>query len=158
MVDAYLSLGSNIGERETQLQLAIEQLNMTPGIRVKRVSPIYETKPVGYVDQPDFLNLCVSIETNLPPFQLLQACLEIETRLHRVRKERWGPRTIDIDILLYGKSIIEDEHLSIPHPRMSERAFVMIPLNDIASDVIEPRSNKLIRTLVQPDDSVVKYK
>ncbi|MBI5975539.1 2-amino-4-hydroxy-6-hydroxymethyldihydropteridine diphosphokinase [Staphylococcus canis] len=157
MTDAYLSLGSNIGQREAQLHTAIENLDTIDDIKVVTVSPIYETKPVGYVDQPDFLNVCVHIQTSLTPHQLLDACLEIEQRLHRVRKERWGPRTIDIDILLYGTSVVEDDRLSLPHPRMVERAFVMVPLNDIAPNVIEPRSKQRIQDLVQHDDSVVKY-
>ncbi|MGV3243223.1 2-amino-4-hydroxy-6-hydroxymethyldihydropteridine diphosphokinase [Staphylococcus sp. 11261D007BR] len=157
MKDVYLSLGSNIGQREDQLNDAIDQLNHREGITVKEVSPIYETKPVGYVEQPDFLNICVHIQTTLAPKALLNHCLEIEQQLHRVRKERWGPRTIDIDILLFGTDIIEEPDLIVPHPRMTERAFVMIPLNDIAPNQIEPRTQKSIRTLVQPDDSVVRY-
>ena len=158
MVEAYLGLGSNIGDREQQLKEAIERLRHEEGIQVQRVSSVYETKPVGYVEQPDFLNLCVQVQTTLAPEILLERCLNIEQALHRVRKERWGPRTMDIDVLLYGDSIIETERLTVPHPRMTERAFVMIPLNEIASQVIEPRSQQAIQSLVQPDATVVKYK
>ncbi|RIL73104.1 2-amino-4-hydroxy-6-hydroxymethyldihydropteridine diphosphokinase [Staphylococcus devriesei] len=158
MVQAYLGLGSNIGEREQQLQEAINMLNNTDGIEVVNVSPIYETAPVGYTEQPNFLNLCIEIATELTPQALLKSCFEVEQRLHRVRKIRWGPRTLDVDILLYEDNIIEEDNLVVPHPRMSERAFVLIPLNDIASDKIEPRSQKPIRDLVIADDTVKKYK
>ena len=104
------------------------------------------------------MNLCLEIETELSPQQLLKHCLDIEQQLHRVREIRWGPRTLDIDILLYSDNIIETDNLSIPHPRMQERAFVLIPLNDIASDKKDPRLNQKIHDLVFPDDTVKKYK
>lgn len=157
MIDVYLGLGSNIGDREQQLKSAVERLDQVTDIHVQQVSSMYETKPVGYVVQPDFLNVCLHIKTSLSPEVLLQQCLDIEKELHRVRKVRWGPRTIDIDVLLYGDQIIESEQLIVPHPRMTERAFVMIPLNEIASHVIEPRSKKTIQSLVHPDETVVKY-
>ena len=132
MVKAYLGLGSNIGEREIQLQEAIKILDSFKGVEVTQISDIYETEPVGYTEQPLFLNLCVEIETNLNPQDLLARCLDVEQQLHRVRVISWGPRTLDVDILLYDDLIIEEENLSIPHPRMTERAFVLTPLNDIA--------------------------
>lgn len=134
MVQAYLGLGSNIGDRKQQLLKAIDLIGNIKGIKVTKQSSIYETAPIGYTDQPNFLNLCLEIETELSPQQLLKHCLDIEQQLHRVREIRWGPRTLDIDILLYSDNIIETDNLSIPHPRMQERAFVLIPLNDIASD------------------------
>ncbi|GJF53048.1 2-amino-4-hydroxy-6-hydroxymethyldihydropteridine diphosphokinase [Staphylococcus argenteus] len=158
MIQAYLGLGSNIGDRENQLNEAIKMLNEYDGIDVLKVSSIYKTAPVGYTEQPNFLNLCIGIETTLSVSELLERCLDVEARLHRVRKERWGPRTIDVDILLYGNEITELPNLSVPHPRMNERAFVLIPLNDIATDVIEPRSNLKIKDLVPNDESVVLYK
>ncbi|MCQ9292212.1 2-amino-4-hydroxy-6-hydroxymethyldihydropteridine diphosphokinase [Staphylococcus hyicus] len=157
MIDVYLGLGSNIGDREQQLQSAVERLDQVTGIHVQHTSSMYETKPVGYVEQPDFLNVCLHIKTTLSPEALLHQCLRIEKELHRVREVRWGPRTIDIDVLLYGDEIIESEQLIVPHPRMTARAFVMIPLNEIAAHVIEPRSKKTIQSLVQPDETVVKY-
>ncbi|AJC96942.1 2-amino-4-hydroxy-6-hydroxymethyldihydropteridine diphosphokinase [Staphylococcus hyicus] len=157
MIDVYLGLGSNIGDREQQLQSAVERLDQVTGIHVQHMSSMYETKPVGYVEQPDFLNVCLHIKTTLSPEALLHQCLRIEKELHRVREVRWGPRTIDIDVLLYGDEIIESEQLIVPHPRMTARAFVMIPLNEIAAHVIEPRSKKTIQSLVQPDETVVKY-
>lgn len=138
MVQAYLGLGSNIGDRKQQLLKAIDLIGNIKGIKVTKQSSIYETAPIGYTDQPNFLNLCLEIETELSPQQLLKHCLDIEQQLHRVREIRWGPRTLDIDILLYSDNIIETDNLSIPHPRMQERAFVLIPLNDIASDKKDP--------------------
>lgn len=158
MVQAYLGLGSNIGDRKQQLLKAIDLIGNIKGIKVTKQSSIYETAPIGYTDQPNFLNLCLEIETELSPQQLLKHCLDIEQQLHRVREIRWGPRTLDIDILLYSDNIIETDNLSIPHPRMQERAFVLIPLNDIASDKKGPRLNQKIHDLVFPDDTVKKYK
>ena len=158
MVQAYLGLGSNIGDRKQQLLKAIDLIGNIKGIKVTKQSSIYETAPIGYTDQPNFLNLCLEIETELSPQQLLKHCLDIEQQLHRVREIRWGPRTLDIDILLYSDNIIETDNLSIPQPRMQERAFVLIPLNDIASDKKDPRLNQKIHDLVFPDDTVKKYK
>lgn len=158
MVQAYLGLGSNIGDRKQQLLKAIDLIGNIKGIKVTKQSSIYETAPIGYTDQPNFLNLCLEIETELSPQQLLKHCLDIEQQLHRVREIRWGPRTLDIDILLYSDDIIETNNLSVPHPRMQERAFVLIPLNDIASDKKDPRLNQKIHDLVFPDDTVKKYK
>lgn len=158
MIQAYLGLGSNIGDRESQLNDAIKILDEYDGINVSNISPIYETAPVGYTEQPNFLNLCVEIQTTLTVLQLLECCLKTEECLHRVRKERWGPRTLDVDILLYGEEMIDLPKLSVPHPRMNERAFVLIPLNDIAANVIEPRSKLKVKDLVFVDDSVKRYK
>ncbi|MCG7340189.1 2-amino-4-hydroxy-6-hydroxymethyldihydropteridine diphosphokinase [Staphylococcus sp. ACRSN] len=158
MLNAYLGLGSNIGDREAQLNEAIRILNNSNGVEVTNTSPIYETEPVGYVDQPQFLNLCLEVQTSLTAQDLLKLCMETEQQLHRVRDIHWGPRTLDIDILLYGNQIIDDSNLIVPHPRMIERAFVLIPLNDIATNVVEPHSNKKIGNLVTPDNSVKKYK
>ena len=158
MVKAYLGLGSNIGNRELQLNEAIKILHANQGIQVTQVSHIYETEPVGYTNQPKFLNLCIEIETELNPQSLLKCCSATEQQLHRKREIRWGPRTLDVDILLFGDQIIEQDNLSVPHPRMKERSFVLIPLNDIATNQIEPISNKSIGQLVVTDNSVKKYK
>ncbi|MDS3947915.1 2-amino-4-hydroxy-6-hydroxymethyldihydropteridine diphosphokinase [Staphylococcus epidermidis] len=158
MVKAYLGLGSNIGNRELQLNETIKILHAYQGIQVTQVSHIYETEPVGYTNQPKFLNLCIEIETELNPQSLLKCCLATEQQLHRKREIRWGPRTLDVDILLFGDQIIEQDNLSVPHPRMKERSFVLIPLNDIATNQIEPISNKSIGQLVVTDNSVKKYK
>lgn len=156
MTDVFLGLGSNVGDRENQLKEAIRLLDEQPGIKVVKVSSFYETEPVGYVDQPDFLNLCVEIQTELSPKAVLESGLAIEQQLHRVRKERWGPRTLDIDILLYGDQIIEEEGLTIPHPRMTERAFVLIPLQEIAPNKVEPRTQTKIKDITVPNETVKK--
>lgn len=156
MTDVFLGLGSNVGDRENQLKEAIRLLDEQSGIKVVKVSSFYETEPVGYVDQPDFLNLCVEIQTELSPKAVLERGLAIEQQLHRVRKERWGPRTLDIDILLYGDQIIEEEDLTIPHPRMTERAFVLIPLQEIAPNKIEPRTQTKIKDITVPNETVKK--
>ncbi|MHD0398597.1 2-amino-4-hydroxy-6-hydroxymethyldihydropteridine diphosphokinase [Staphylococcus simulans] len=156
MTDVFLGLGSNVGDRENQLKEAIRLLDEQPGIQVVKVSSFYETEPVGYVDQPDFLNLCVEIQTELSPKAVLESGLGIEQQLHRVRKERWGPRTLDIDILLYGDQIIEEEDLTVPHPRMTERAFVLIPLQEIAPNKVEPRTQTKIKDITVPKETVKK--
>lgn len=138
MNQAFISIGSNIGERHLYLTKAIEALNSRVDTTVEKVSSIYETAPVGYTDQADFLNLVISIRTSLSPNHLLAVCQEIEKESGRERTIRWGPRTVDLDILLYNEVNIASEHLVIPHPRMAERAFVLIPLLEIAADVKEP--------------------
>ena len=136
MHPAYLGLGSNLGDRHGHLAAAIRRLHATPGIRIVNVSCVYETKPVGYTAQPDFLNLAVTVATTLPPHVLLDACLRIETELGRVRLERWGPRTVDLDLLSYGEVLLDDNRLTLPHPRMLERGFVLVPLAEIAPELI----------------------
>ncbi|BCU53217.1 2-amino-4-hydroxy-6-hydroxymethyldihydropteridine diphosphokinase [Staphylococcus auricularis] len=158
MVHAYLGLGSNVGDRVAQLEEAIRLLNEADNVTVTQRSSIYETEPVGYVDQPQFLNQCVEVETSLTPNALLEVCQYIEQQLHRVRTIRWGPRTLDVDILLYDDKIIKEDDLTVPHPRMLERSFVLIPLNEIAADVIEPQSQQSIQSFVEADDSVKKFK
>jgi 2-amino-4-hydroxy-6-hydroxymethyldihydropteridine diphosphokinase len=130
-VRAFLALGSNMGERETYLAQAVQALHGKDGITVTGLSSVYETDPVGFVDQDAFLNMVVRVETELEPLQLLSTVMEIEQDLGRVRTIRWGPRTIDIDILLYGDERVELSDLTIPHPAMAERAFVLIPLSDV---------------------------
>jgi len=128
---AYVALGSNIGNREELLEKAVFALDAHPHIRVARLSAIYETDPVGYTDQPPFLNMVIAVETSLEPTNLLRELLACEERLGRVRQIRWGPRTIDLDLLLYDNVRMEDVDLILPHPRMLERAFVLVPLNDV---------------------------
>lgn len=131
MVRAYLSLGSNIGDRRGFLNKAVELLESHNSINVKKCSSFYETEPQGYIDQDDFINCVVLIETELRPFELLKFCQEIEKRLKRKRILRWGPRTIDVDILTFDNIIINSDELTVPHERMFERAFVMVPLAEI---------------------------
>ncbi len=132
MTSVYLSLGSNIGDKKAYLLSAIERLEQLDKTVVKSVSSFYETAAWGKTDQDDFLNICCELETDLAPQELLLACQKIEKDLKRVRHEHWGPRTIDIDILLYGDETIATENLNVPHPYMTERAFVLVPLEEIA--------------------------
>lgn len=131
----FLSLGSNLGDRRKNLQLAIKALNASAG-RVIKKSKTYETKPHGVKNQPMFLNCCIEIETNLKPLKLLAACQKIEKLLGRLKSEKGKmlPRTIDIDILFYGNEIINTPKLTLPHPRIAEREFVLKPLAEIAPD------------------------
>ncbi len=129
---AYLSIGSNIGDRLHHLTEAVRALHVQEGLTVTSVSSIYETAPVGFTDQADFLNMVVFVETALAAQDLLGVCQKIEHVLGRVRDIRWGPRTVDLDILLYNNDNIETKNLIVPHPRMYERAFVLIPLLEIA--------------------------
>ncbi len=131
MREAYIGLGSNLGDRERFLTDAVRRLNEHASVRVTRCSSIYETSPVGYVEQPAFLNMAVAVETSLTPEQLLVVQLGIEQRLGRTRTVRWGPRTIDLDMLLYDRLERHSPNLELPHPRMFERAFVLIPLLEI---------------------------
>ena len=133
---AYLGLGGNLGDRRALLAEALTRLAATPEVRIARVSPVYETKAVGIADQPDFLNLVVELETTLTPHALLDHCLAIEHHLGRIRRERWGPRTIDLDVLWVGDHAFHDERLTLPHPRLHERAFVLAPLAELAPDLI----------------------
>lgn len=128
---ALLALGGNLGDRAETLGRALAALAALPGSRLLAVSPAYETDPVGRLDQPAFLNLCAALETRLRPRELLAAGLAIETRLGRVRAERNGPRTCDIDLLFHGEVALEEPGLALPHPRWAERGFVVFPLRDL---------------------------
>jgi 2-amino-4-hydroxy-6-hydroxymethyldihydropteridine diphosphokinase len=128
---AYLGLGSNVGDRLAHLQGAVDGLGSTPGVMVVAVSPVYETDPVGGQPQDDYLNAVVAVETELGPRALLGVAQDLEARAGRVRAERWGPRTLDVDVLLVGDATVDDDDLVVPHPRMRERAFVLVPLADL---------------------------
>jgi 2-amino-4-hydroxy-6-hydroxymethyldihydropteridine diphosphokinase len=130
---AYVGLGANLGDREEMLQRAVELLAAEPGIEVVAVSSFRETEPVGYVDQPAFLNGACAVETELSPRDLLDRLLAIERVLGRERGKgpRWGPRTIDLDLLLYGQETVEEPGLTVPHPRLSERSFALEPLVEL---------------------------
>ena len=130
-----LGFGSNIGDREENIRLAIQFLGDDPLIEVLHVSSLYETEPVGKKDQPAFLNAVASIVTDYGPEQLLATCLRVERKLGRVRTLRWGPRTIDIDILVYNDVCMKTDTLTLPHPRILERRFVLVPLQEIAGDL-----------------------
>lgn len=131
MNQAYLSIGSNMGDRLSFLQQAVQLLVEEAAVTVETVSDVYETEPVGYTDQAAFLNIAVSLTTSLDAHALLEVCQKVEQELGRKRIIRWGPRTVDLDILLYNEENIESDVLQVPHPRMHERAFVLIPLVSI---------------------------
>ena len=154
MKTVYLALGSNLGDRRGNLRAAIENMK-SAGISVLRESPIYETEPVGYTAQRWFLNMVVEAETALFPMQLLTRAGKIERTLGRVRTIPNGPRTIDIDILLYGTAVVRTPRLEIPHPRMHERRFVLVPLADLAPDLRHPVSRKTVRQMLNEAPSGV---
>ena len=133
-VSAYVGIGSNLGDRLENLRSAVRNLSRTPDVRVVRSSSVYETAPVGGPQQGDFLNAVVEISTELEPHALLEALQRIENELGRLRAERNGPRTIDLDLLLYGNEEIAEPDLTVPHPRMLERAFVVVPLTELGAD------------------------
>jgi 2-amino-4-hydroxy-6-hydroxymethyldihydropteridine diphosphokinase len=133
---AYLAVGSNLGDRLANIAQALDGLGRAPGVFVASVSSVYVTDPVGKTDQPDFYNAVAELRSELGPEELLEACSGIEQRLGRVRTERWGPRTIDLDLLTYDELRLSSERLVLPHPRMLERAFVLIPLAEIAPELV----------------------
>jgi 2-amino-4-hydroxy-6-hydroxymethyldihydropteridine diphosphokinase len=136
---AYIGLGANLGDREAMLRSALEQLGAEPGIDVMAVSKLRDTDPVGITDQPRFLNAAAAVETDLTARELLDRLLGIERRLGRTREApRFGPRTIDLDLLLYGDEQIDDPGLEVPHPRLHERLFALEPLADLDPDLVVP--------------------
>ena len=147
MAVAYLGLGSNLGNRRENLDSAVRRLDEQNEISVTERSSLYETEPYGKTDQPDFINMCVEVETRISPLELLENVLAIEHELGRVRKEVWGPRTIDIDILLNEDLELSLDDLSIPHTEMHRRAFVLDPLAEIAGGRIHPRFGKTVQML-----------
>jgi len=148
MNEVYIGLGSNLGERETFLKDAIKLLRENKEIKLEKQSSIYETAPVGYKEQGHFLNMVIKVKTSLSHLQLLDVCQKIEDELGRERTTKNGPRTIDLDILLYNKENRDLGRLRIPHPRLHERAFVLVPLHEIAPDLIMPTSGKHIEDLI----------
>ena len=144
----YLIIGGNMGERENNLLECKDLIIKAIGEIIKE-SPIYETAAWGKTDQPSFLNQVFFLESNLNPHQILATCLAIESKMGRIRHEKWEARKIDIDILLFNDEVIDEEDLSIPHPHMKNRRFVLKPLTDIAPDVLHPVYNKTIKELLQ---------
>ena len=133
MIRAYVGLGANLGDREGTIRRAVELLGAEPGVEVVAVSALRETDPVGYADQPRFLNGAAAVETELAPRELLDRLLAVERELGRVRGEgpRYGPRAIDLDLLLYGDRVVDLPGLTVPHPRLAERRFVLEPLHEL---------------------------
>lgn len=158
MTAAHIALGSNLGNRAANLRTALEMLAQTAGISITAVSAIYETAPVGGPEQDPYLNACAALVTKLTPTRLLLMMLDIEKKMGRVRKVRWGPRIIDLDLLLYEKVMMNTPLLELPHPRMSGRDFVLIPLADIAPDQDIPGLNQTVAVVLagRPKNEEVK--
>jgi 2-amino-4-hydroxy-6-hydroxymethyldihydropteridine diphosphokinase len=149
---AYIGLGANLGPREVTLLRAADLLAGEPGIEVLEISQLRETDPVGDVEQPSFLNGAVAVETTLSPRDLLDVLLRIERELGRVRDgERWGPRTIDLDLLLYGEEVVDQEGLRVPHPRLYERRFALEPLTDLEPELEIPGRGRVSEVLAELD-------
>ena len=148
---AYVGLGSNLGDREATIRRAVELLGERPGVEVVAVSTLRDTDPVGYEDQPRFLNGAVALEVDLPPRALLEELLAVERELGRDRphETRWGPRTIDLDLLLYGEETVDEPGLTVPHPRLAERQFVLEPLYELAPELTLP-DGRTVRDLAAP--------
>lgn len=158
MPTVYLGLGSNVGDREDYLKRAVELLDKHPLIEVKQVSSYYETEPLEYPDQSWFVNAAVEMETALLPMPLLDALQGIEKKLQRQRTMRWGPRTIDLDILLYGEELVSETRLQIPHIRMHDRTFVLVPLAEIAPDLVHPVMGQTMSELLETQPNKTAYR
>ncbi|WP_163527995.1 2-amino-4-hydroxy-6-hydroxymethyldihydropteridine diphosphokinase [Halobacillus ihumii] len=156
MTKAYIALGSNISPRKQYLTEAIDMLDKHEEIILAKQSKIYQTAPVGYTEQNDFLNMVIEVDTVLQPLQLLDYCQTIEQNLGRRRIIKWGPRTIDLDILLYNDENMKAERLTIPHPYMHERAFVIVPLAEVNPEANLPTLMKTAKEVLQqlPDEDV----
>lgn len=146
-VFAFLGLGSNVGDRMAHLQGGVDLLHAARGIRVDAVSGVYETAPVGGPTQDDFLNLAVRVATTRSPRGLLRACHDVERVNDRERTVRWGPRTLDVDILLYDDRVISTRRLEVPHPRLTERAFALVPLIEVAPGAALPDGRSLVQVV-----------
>jgi len=145
---AYIGIGSNLGDRKENCFRAVQLLKEN-NISVLKESSLYETEPWGVKDQPKFINMVVMLETTKTPMELLNTLKSIESKMGRRPSKRWGPREIDLDILLYGDMIVDEEELKIPHPLLEKREFVLIPLSEIAPDLIHPISGKTISELLK---------
>jgi len=140
----FIGLGSNLGEREAMIRAALEDLSRLPETRLVKASSLYDTEPVGEVDQPNFLNAVAQLDTELTARQLLWNLLLIEKRLGRVRTQRWGPRTIDLDLLLYGSLVLEEPELKVPHPELTRRSFVLVPLVELDPLLVHPGTGETL--------------
>lgn len=146
---AFLGLGSNVGERLDNLQRGVDVVDADARTHVEAVSPVYETEPVGGPEQEPFLNAAARVRTRRTPAGLLRLCHAAERASARVRRQRWGPRTLDVDILLYGSRVVAARRLEIPHPRLAERPFALVPLADVAGGVALPRGGSLSEQLAR---------
>lgn len=150
---AYIGIGSNLGEPQIHCLDAVERLGALPGTRVTALSPWYLSRPVGVVDQGWFVNGVAGLETRLPARELLEALLAIEADMGRIRKQRWEARVIDLDLLLYGTRRIRDENLTVPHPRLHLRRFVLVPLQDLDPALVHPVLGREIGELLDGLDA-----
>lgn len=155
--DIFISLGSNLGDREKNLLNAIELIATLPGTELVAQSHIYTTAAWGKTDQPDFLNMVIHIRSRLLPAGLMESLLQLEEKMGRIRNDHWGPRSIDMDILFYGEEILHIPHLTLPHPEIQNRNFVLLPLNEIAPEFIHPVLKKTVAQLLEdsPDQLAV---
>ena len=151
MTRAYVGLGANLGLREETIRRAVELLGRTPGLDVVAVSELRETDPVGVMDQPRFLNGAAALETSLTAGELLDLLLDVERELGRVRVERWGPRVIDLDLLLYGDETLDEPGLRVPHPRLNERRFALEPLAELDPELAIPGRGRVSALLAALD-------
>jgi len=147
MATAYIGLGSNLGDSRRILEQAVVALGQLAAIRISSVSSVFVTVPVGGVEQPEFSNQALRVETALPPHELLRVLLEVESRFGRTREVHWGPRTLDLDLLLYDDAVLNTPDLTLPHPRLHERGFVLGPLLELAPDLRHPAMGETIRDL-----------
>ncbi len=147
--NVYIALGSNIENREEYLRLGLKLLSSHPKIHLTKISSIYETDPIGYLDQPSFLNMVAEANVDISALELLQFTQNIEKKAQRKKTIHWGPRTLDLDILLYNQENIKMDELCIPHPRLSERAFVVVPLHEIHPTINIPVLDKSVDTIYQ---------
>ena len=152
---AYLGLGANLGDRAGALQRAVNSLTAVPGVSVVAVSGVYATEPVGGPEQPEYFNAVVALDTDLTARELLEVGQRLETDAHRVRDERWGPRTLDVDVLLVGETRLDEADLVVPHPRMWDRGFVLAPLADVAPDLVDRPASGGWRGVRRADVSLV---
>jgi 2-amino-4-hydroxy-6-hydroxymethyldihydropteridine diphosphokinase len=153
---AYIGIGANLGDAQAQVRAAFDEIATLDGVRLVRRSSLYRTAPVGFLDQPDFINAVAAVETELPPHDLLAKLRGIEQRHGRVRDFRNAPRTLDLDVLLYSDLRLEDDALTLPHPRMHERAFVLAPLTEIAPDASIPGKGSVRERLIECADQQIE--
>lgn len=156
MIDAYIGLGSNIDQPQQHIFQALDELDCIPETWLKAVSSLYASPPMGPQDQPDYVNAVAEIHTGLSPMLLLDELQGIENRHGRVRKQQWGPRTLDLDLLLYGDQIIQERRLTVPHPGIAQRVFVLKPLAEIAPRLIVPSLGSIQTLLAACEDQQVR--